>query len=303
MTNTDSRVAVELDELAPWDDGDALENDNQQFRTSENRELPVYGFDSDKRTLVGLGPVERARRARNAAEIPDSERMPRSEPPGPFIADDLQELPGLRQRKLGPWSLALPAALVAAAAIAAVLAARTPPETQPAPRASDPPPKASHTEELAPVAAAPAPPRAEPEDNEPKAADAAEGAEPAPPEPISHKALDEAQRAPARLESAPSEPASPPVATTALPVTLPELPPPRIVDMSSGAGTSVGTLGVTSSPPANVLIDGRPLGKAPRVVQLPPGIHTVLFIHPLYGRQSLSVDVRAGKTTSASADF
>jgi hypothetical protein len=32
-------------------------------------------------------------------------------------------------------------------------------------------------------------------------------------------------------------------------------------------------------------------------------MHTVLFIHPLYGRQLLNVNVTAGAATGASADF
>jgi hypothetical protein len=76
-----------------------------------------------------------------------------------------------------------------------------------------------------------------------------------------------------------------------------------VVDLSSGADANVGALTVTSNPPANVVLDGRPLGKAPRIVKVPAGRHTVLFIHPLYGRQSLSVKVAAGATTNASIDF
>ena len=84
------------------------------------------------------------------------------------------------------------------------------------------------------------------------------------------------------------------------------------VSGSSGAGGEnmivkvngpVGALTITSNPPANVVLDGRPLGKAPRIVKVPAGLHTVLFIHPLYGRKSLSVKVGAGATTSASAAF
>lgn len=73
---------------------------------------------------------------------------------------------------------------------------------------------------------------------------------------------------------------------------------------SSGAATSgTGSLNITSSPPASVVLDGRPLGKAPRVVDVPAGTHTVVFIHPKYGRQSVTVNAVPGRTTSASADF
>jgi hypothetical protein len=86
-------------------------------------------------------------------------------------------------------------------------------------------------------------------------------------------------------------------------VKLPELTSPTVVDLSPGADATVGTLDVTSNPPANVVLDGRPIGKAPRVVRVLPGVHTVLFIHPLYGRRSLSVNVSEGRAARASADF
>ena len=109
MTNTESRIAIELEELALGDDALALERAEQQITEDDIRELAVYGFDSDKHTLVGLGPVERARRSRKAAETPDSQRAPQSESPGPFIADDDEIPASLRRRKLGPWALAAPA--------------------------------------------------------------------------------------------------------------------------------------------------------------------------------------------------
>jgi len=94
-----------------------------------------------------------------------------------------------------------------------------------------------------------------------------------------------------------------PVVAVPPPVTLPELPPPSVVDLAGGADPSVGTINVTSSPPANVVLDGRPLGKAPRVVRVPAGVHTLVFVHPLYGRQLLSVSVIPGVTARASANF
>jgi len=94
-----------------------------------------------------------------------------------------------------------------------------------------------------------------------------------------------------------------PVVPPALPVKLAELPPPTVVDLSSGPDANVGTINVTSNPPASVVVDGRPLGKAPCVVKVPAGLHTVVFIHPLYGRQSLSVNVSPSLTTTAAADF
>jgi hypothetical protein len=50
-------------------------------------------------------------------------------------------------------------------------------------------------------------------------------------------------------------------------------------------------------------VDGRPVGKAPRAVDLPPGLHTVVFIHPTEGRRSVTVNVLSGRETSASVEF
>jgi len=134
MTNTEGRIA-QLEELPAWEDSELLPKEEPIA------ELAVYGFDSDKRTLVGLGPVERARRSREAAEIPDSRRLPQSEPPGPFVADD-DDLPrSFRGRELRPWAIAVPAALIAIVAAAVVLvhrAASEPPS--PSKAAAAPPP-------------------------------------------------------------------------------------------------------------------------------------------------------------------
>jgi len=111
MTNTESRIAIELEGLALRDDAQAFDEAEQQMTEADVRELALYGFDSEQRTLVGLGPVERARRSRKAAEIPDSQRAPQSESPGPFIADDEAPAP-LPRRKLGVWAVAAPSLLI-----------------------------------------------------------------------------------------------------------------------------------------------------------------------------------------------
>jgi hypothetical protein len=64
-----------------------------------------------------------------------------------------------------------------------------------------------------------------------------------------------------------------------------------------------GTLNITSSPPSNIVLDGRPLGKAPRAVVMPAGSHRIVFVHPQFGRQSLTVSVAPDQTTNASVDF
>jgi hypothetical protein len=294
MTNTESRIAVELEELAPWD-ADALENDESPLTEADRRELAVYGFDSEQRTLVGLGPVERARRSRAAAEIPENDRMPQSQPPGPFIAadeevdDDL--LRALRRPPLPRWALAVPAGLVASFLAVALVWGLTHarPASKPAVAAAAvaPPVAVEPVVKLAPVQDMGANEQREPEP----------AAEPA--QEVPHDATATAPS----TATASAAATNAPVAAMALPIKLPELPAPPITDVAGGAVPSAGTLNVTSNPPANVLLDGRPLGKAPRIVQVPPGPHTVLFIHPLYGRQSLKVNVSPGRATSASANF
>jgi len=140
MTNPESRT-VRLDELALSVDACAAgakegEHD-REIGEAEVPELSAYGYDSNAQTLVGIGPVERAERAERASrarrdappepvplppvDLPESVRMPHSEPPGPFVASDEAELtPALPLKKGGPWAVALTAALVAAAAVAVV---------------------------------------------------------------------------------------------------------------------------------------------------------------------------------------
>jgi hypothetical protein len=283
MTNTDNRSAVELDELPAWDDEVTLDRLAQQLTAGDTRSLAIYGLDSDQQTLVGIGPIERARRSREAAEKPDSERMPQSEPPGPFIAAEDEELPAsLRSGKLGGWAIAVPAVLLAGAAALVFVRGRAP----------DSPPKAKLSR---PIIVAPPPP-------------AAEAIEPPPVETPPAPSLDPAEEhGEVRPSAAPSQSARgaehAPIRIAALPVKLPELSSPVFVDRSSDTDVNVGTINVTSNPPASVVLDGRPLGKAPVVVRVPAGVHSLLFIHPLYGRRSRSVSVSPGMTVGASTEF
>jgi hypothetical protein len=307
MTNTESRIAVELEELAAaWDDADALDDAQPPSREAGVRKLADYGFDSDSRTLVGLGPVERARRSRTGTEAPESQRMPPSEPPGPFIADDEddEELArSLRGRKLGRWAFALPAAALVGLAAMALLRPLT--SRAPAPgrlAVAAVAPKISATLN-AQVDALKLVSTALTTDSGPTSA-AEQPAQGEPTEGASATERRDERSAPERVAAAPhvaaaTVPPTPPV----VPVKLPELPPPPVIDMSSSADARVGTLNVLSSPPASVVLDGRPIGQAPRIVQVPAGTHTVVFIHPLYGRQLRRVIVNPGKTTAASANF
>jgi hypothetical protein len=191
--------------------------------------------------------------------------MPPSEPPGPVGAagdddDDgaAEASPRPPMRKLRPWVLAVPAVLVAAAAIA-VGRGRIPHLT--APHSAAPP--------LPAVAAAPPAPLVVPLTLTPEVMAAASA-------PVA------AQRdKPPELERDPA-------------------PALKQIDV---AEPLLGSLDITSSPHSSLVLDGRPLGKAPRVVQVPAGSHTVVFVHPERGRMTVTVNVRPGKTTTASADF
>jgi hypothetical protein len=286
MTKTESHSPVELDELPPWDDEETITPPDVQSEGVDTNPLSIYGFDSEQRTLVGLGPLERARRLRAAAAAPDSQRMPPSEPPGPFIADD--ELPAsFRRRKVRARALAMPAALLVGLAIVGVVRGVTPHEPvvgrlTPAVGA-----RAVPAAKLAGKRASRQVTLTERDHREPDAR---------------REDADEARR-----HGRPTErtPAGERAAFEAAPPTvkLPDLAPtPTVVDRSDG-DSNAGSINVTSTPPSNVVLDGRPLGKSPRVVRVPAGPHTLVFIHPLYGRRSVNVKVRSGATTGASAEF
>lgn len=374
MTNTDGRIAVGREELAAPNDARAREPGARRISEADMRELAAYGIDSDHRTLVGLGPVERARRSRPTAEVPESQRMPQSEAPGPFIADD--EVPrSFRGRRVGAWALAVPALLVAAAT-AAVVVRSLPAGEKAASKASvavgatqatagltvklegvsahilvdgvdrgSPPLRllglepGSHVVSVTDPAYAP---YSQPvlltanqvSNLEPVLSfvrgvirlGAGDGAADAEVEVVGANERRQIQHLPARLEVEPGEYRiratrkgyAPFESRAVLSSARPEvdlsvvlerrtpsaagdapLPPPG----TSGPNAGAGSLDITSSPPANVVVDGRPLGLAPRVVQVPPGLHSVVLIHPKLGRQSLSVKVAPGQVSRASAEF
>jgi hypothetical protein len=66
---------------------------------------------------------------------------------------------------------------------------------------------------------------------------------------------------------------------------------------------SLGVLAASSNPPASVVVDGRPVGKSPRVLDLPPGTHTIAFVHPTRGRKTTTVKITPGNTTNVAVDF
>ncbi|MFO0556283.1 MAG: PEGA domain-containing protein [Polyangiaceae bacterium] len=72
---------------------------------------------------------------------------------------------------------------------------------------------------------------------------------------------------------------------------------------ASVAPSGQGTIKINSRPVTKVLLDGKPIGSTPQVVQVAPGKHTVTFIHPDKRKQVVPVDVQPGKSVSASAKF
>ena len=70
------------------------------------------------------------------------------------------------------------------------------------------------------------------------------------------------------------------------------------------ATSGAGTLNINSIPPSKIILDGKPLGSTPKVgVSVPAGSHTVTFIHPDLGKQSVTVQVKAGETKTAAVKF
>ncbi|RYZ03471.1 MAG: PEGA domain-containing protein [Myxococcales bacterium] len=290
MMKIESRSPMDIDKLPPWDDNNASSTDDPAH-TPTGGLLSPYAFDSDQRTLVGIGPAPGARRSRPVAHAPESERMPQSEPPGPFIAEDEDELPSrLPRRRLSRRAAWVSGVILVPLAVVGLV--RGVSMHGPTPQ------------EPARAAAAPLPPIAEA--NEQKTASAARDNAESPPD----EAPDaDGAEAPVPLEALPPLPRSAPTAekvsreVAPLSVSLPEIPPsPDVVDTAKGSANA-GTINVASTPPSNIVLDGRPIGMSPRVVRVPVGSHTVVLIHPLYGRRSLSVKVRPGATTSAAAEF
>jgi hypothetical protein len=333
--------SVELDPFTPSFDGDAivLEVEEIQVVDADTRELPAYSFDSDDktlagigssdstdscavhhfdssdRTLVGIGPAKRAKPAESASHSPQAEPapesipMPHSEPPGPFIAGgDDEEVPArLPMRKAEPWLIALSAVLVAAASVAllrgvfphaAAPGLRSAATLAPLPMTNETryaqfdPGAASSKETSALETSAVQTPAVETSAVETSAVETSA---------VETSAVGTlAVEVPSAQAADAAQPAPPPA--TAQQVKPLELAP-RPVNSKSASKEQLGVLDVSSNPPSSLVVDGRPQGKAPRLIQLPPGSHTVLFIHPERGRMSVTVNVRGGRTTSASANF
>jgi hypothetical protein len=64
-----------------------------------------------------------------------------------------------------------------------------------------------------------------------------------------------------------------------------------------------GTIRISSTPPATALVDGRPVGRTPTSTKVPPGAHSVVFMHPEHGKKVVKVRVTAGGTANAAVKF
>ncbi|MDC3960503.1 protein kinase domain-containing protein [Polyangium jinanense] len=79
---------------------------------------------------------------------------------------------------------------------------------------------------------------------------------------------------------------------------------PTVGTATTQPAQSNATLNLNSIPVSKVVLDGRPLGSTPKVgLSVPAGTHTVTFIHPEKGKQTVTVTVKAGEAKTAAVKF
>jgi serine/threonine-protein kinase len=69
------------------------------------------------------------------------------------------------------------------------------------------------------------------------------------------------------------------------------------------AASEPGVLTFQSNVPADVALDGRPLGATPKSVTVAPGSHTVVFVHPELGQKEHAVTLAPGQDKTVRATF
>jgi hypothetical protein len=79
--------------------------------------------------------------------------------------------------------------------------------------------------------------------------------------------------------------------------------PPAAAPTPPAATGKKATLTFVSTPPSNVVFDGRPLGKTPKSATVDPGPHTILFIHPEMGRKAKTITVNPGQKATLTVKF
>lgn len=80
--------------------------------------------------------------------------------------------------------------------------------------------------------------------------------------------------------------------------------PPVVLEEELAASPGNALLNVSSIPAATVILDGRVIGRTPKIgLAVSPGIHTVVLVHPELGRRSQTVDLKPGKVVRISNAF
>jgi serine/threonine-protein kinase len=73
---------------------------------------------------------------------------------------------------------------------------------------------------------------------------------------------------------------------------------------SAPAPASYGTLNINSIPSTTVIVNGKTLGRTPRLgLKVKPGTQSIVFIHPDKGKKQTQVDVPAGDTKTVAVRF
>ncbi len=70
------------------------------------------------------------------------------------------------------------------------------------------------------------------------------------------------------------------------------------------ATSGKGKININSIPKSTVILDGRPLGSTPKIgVSVSAGTHTVVFVHPKFGRKVRQLKIAPGGTGTAAVRF
>ncbi len=72
---------------------------------------------------------------------------------------------------------------------------------------------------------------------------------------------------------------------------------------STAKASGKASLTLQSTPPSNVLLDGRPIGQTPKSVSVDPGTHAILFVHPTKGKARASAKLAPGQSKTLRARF
>lgn len=82
--------------------------------------------------------------------------------------------------------------------------------------------------------------------------------------------------------------------------------PVAAIDAGTPQRPTTGALSISSKPPCEILVDGKPLGlRTPQLdVQLAPGVHKITLVNVEFGiEDSFSIEIAAGERVRTSKDF